>query len=115
MLILLENFFHGEEFGAFGHIDVEDEGVDADHLLVEPDSLPPHSDCRIFQPSDYCLEKLHVHVAWHEVLLSELGENFHHLDPTEGRLILESLEEQLQELVFSLHVNLTGLLDLVVV
>lgn len=35
LLELREDLFHGQKFGAFRDIDIEDQRVNADHLLVE--------------------------------------------------------------------------------
>ena len=84
LLVLLEHLLHGQEFSALCHIHVKDKCIDADHLLVQAQRLPPHVDRGVLQSTNDCREKLHVHVPGHEVLLSQLREDLHDLDPAEG-------------------------------
>lgn len=84
LLILPKHLFHGEEFGALSHIDVENKGIDADHLLVKPESLASDSYRRILKPTNNILKEFHVHVAGHKIFFSQLGEDLHYLDTTEG-------------------------------
>ena len=53
-------------------------------------------------------------MTWHQIFLRQLREDLHHLDTAEGRLVLEALEEELEELVLRLLIYLPSLDHLIV-
>lgn len=60
----------------------------------------------VFETTNHCLEQVHIHKPRYEVFFCELGEDFHYFNSAEGGLVVESFEEKLKELLFSLGINL---------
>lgn len=57
---------------------------------------------------DYALEQVEVVMSWDHIGLGKLDEHLAHLCPAVGTLVMETLVEKLQELLFGGVVHLVG-------
>ena len=93
LLVISQYLFHSRELLTVSDIDSEDEGVDANQLLVQTQCGLSHKHGDILEPANHCLEQLHVTVGRDQVLLGETRESLDDFLATECRLVHEPLEK----------------------